>query len=149
MGIKGSTGRAAFLAAALLALALAPAGCGGGGAGAGPRAASKGAAAVAGRIAPEAAKALLAADTTVRVLDVREPREWNDQWGHIEGSLQIPVGRLQGRLGEIAGWKDRTVIVVCTVGQRSGVAARMMAQNGFKDARNLEGGLVAWRRKGY
>jgi rhodanese-related sulfurtransferase len=152
MGNKGSTGPARLLAAAALALALALAGCGGGGAGgAGSTTAGAGGAAAprAGSIAPEDARALMAADTTLLVLDVREPAEWNDQWGHIEGSRQIPVGQLEARAGEIEAWKDRTVIVVCTVGQRSGHAARMLASKGFRDARNMEGGLVAWRGKGY
>jgi rhodanese-related sulfurtransferase len=76
-------------------------------------------------------------------VDVREPYEWAE--GRIEGSIHIPLRELKQRYGEIPG--DRTVIVVCQVGQRSELAAGFLAQNGF-EAFNLEGGLEAWIAEG-
>ena len=38
------------------------------------------------------------------VVDVREPVEW--QYGHIEGSIHIPLGELTGRLGEVPDGPD-------------------------------------------
>ncbi len=135
------------LALAALLLLGSPTGCGGGsGAGGAPAGAP---AMVAGTITPAEARALIAADTTLLVLDVRSPGEWNDRFGHIEGSIQVPIDQLERRLGEVEPWKDRTVITVCTVGQRSDIAARVLASKGFRDARNLSGGLQAWRAAGY
>ena len=72
-------------------------------------------------------------------LDVREPHEWDA--GHIEGALHIPISELATRAVEIP--KDREVVVVCHIGQRSALVATFLAQNGF-NAHNLEGGLESW-----
>lgn len=144
----GAVRRAAgWTVVALLAM-TALAGCGGGGGAGAPAGGAQGQAA-AGVIAPADARALIDADSTLLVLDVRSPGEWNDRFGHIDGSIQVPIDQLAGRLGELDRWRDRTIITVCTVGQRSDMAARLMAQRGFRDVRNLQGGLQAWRAAGY
>jgi rhodanese-related sulfurtransferase len=133
----------ARIAALLALLALAIAGCGGGaggGAGALPQA---------GSIDVAAARAFIAGHPEALVLDVRSPGEWNDDVGHIEGARLIPIGELPARLGEIEAWKDKPVVAVCRVGVRSYHAAQLLARAGFRDARNLEGGMVAWRRAGF
>lgn len=76
-------------------------------------------------------------------LDVRERYEW--EAGHIEASIHIPIGEVAGRLAEVPA--GRRVIVVCQIGQRSGLVAELLAQNGY-DAHNLEGGLQRWTEEG-
>lgn len=73
------------------------------------------------------------------VLDVREPYEW--EGGHIQGSVHIPIGDVQRRFHEID--RDRPVVVVCQVGQRSALVADFLRAQGY-DAYNLEGGLERW-----
>ena len=143
MGPKVSTAaaRAGVAAAALLTL-LAMAGCG-------DVSFRSGAHTTAAAIAPDVAKRLLESDTTVLVVDVRNQDEWNDRYGHLPRARQIPLPDLERRLGELAPWKDKTIILVCTVGQRSHRAAEILEAHGFKDARNLSGGLQAWRDAGY
>ena len=76
-------------------------------------------------------------------LDVREPYEWAA--GHISGALHIPIGQIQARIGEVD--RDRQVIVVCQIGQRSALVADFLDAQGY-DAYNLEGGLEAWTAGG-
>jgi len=76
------------------------------------------------------------------VLDVREPMEW--QYGHIEGSIHIPLGELTGRLDEVP---DGQTLVVCKVGGRSAQAVMWLAQQG-RDVVNLDGGLLDWAAAG-
>jgi len=76
------------------------------------------------------------------VLDVREPVEW--QYGHIEGSIHIPLGELTGRLDEVP---DGQTLVVCKVGGRSAQAVMWLAQQG-RDVVNLDGGLLDWAAAG-
>lgn len=142
------------MAGVVLGAALALAGCGGGGAGGGPAAGGAGAgtaarAARAGVMSVTDAKAFIAEHPEMLLLDVREPAEWNDRFGHIEGSIQIPIGQLSGRVAEIADWKEKPVLAICTVGARSGQAAQFLARQGFAEVYNLAGGLAAWRRAGY
>jgi rhodanese-related sulfurtransferase len=98
---------------------------------------------------PAEAKALMASADSVLLLDVREPAEWNDDVGHIEGAVLVPMRELGPRVGEFSAWKDRPVIAICRVGVRSHQAARLLAAQGFTRVHNLSGGMVAWRRAGY
>jgi rhodanese-related sulfurtransferase len=76
-------------------------------------------------------------------LDVREPYEY--EAGHIEGSMHIPIGQIQNRWEELD--KDRPIVVVCQIGQRSDLVANFLRENGY-DAANLAGGLTAWTAAG-
>ena len=78
------------------------------------------------------------------VLDVRERHEF--QAGHIKGARLIPLGELANQMGELP--RDREILVVCRSGNRSGTAARRLAQAGYR-AVNLTGGMIAWQRAGY
>ncbi|HYO61340.1 MAG TPA: rhodanese-like domain-containing protein [Actinomycetota bacterium] len=77
-------------------------------------------------------------------LDVREPFEWDA--GHVEGSLHIPMGEMEGRWEEVP--REGRVVVVCHLGQRSALVANFLRQQGV-DAHNLEGGLEAWVADGF
>ena len=70
------------------------------------------------------------------LLDVREPFEC--QMGVIEGSINIPLGQLRGRLQEIPRGKD--IVVYCQVGLRAYIACRILMQHGFENVKNLSGG---------
>ena len=76
-------------------------------------------------------------------LDVRERYEWDA--GHIEGSIHIPITQVPGRMDEIP--VDRTIVCVCQIGQRSGLVARYLTDNGYT-AHNLEGGMTVWQSTG-
>jgi rhodanese-related sulfurtransferase len=68
-------------------------------------------------------------------LDVRDAEEFTA--GHVAGALNIPVGELRGRLGELSPGSD--LRVYCMVGQRGYVATRLLVQHGFA-VRNISGG---------
>jgi NADPH-dependent 2,4-dienoyl-CoA reductase/sulfur reductase-like enzyme/rhodanese-related sulfurtransferase len=69
------------------------------------------------------------------LVDVRTFRE-NAQ-GTIPGAVCAPVDELRERLEDLP--RDRELLVFCQVGLRGYVAARLLAQHGFK-VRNLSGG---------
>ena len=89
--------------------------------------------------APLLAEQLSSADPPL-VLDVRNPREWLTR--HIEGSVNIPLGHLQERLGEIP--RSRSIAVHCAGGYRSSIAASILHQNGITNLIEMAGGLAAW-----
>ncbi|MEQ1917829.1 MAG: rhodanese-like domain-containing protein [Elusimicrobiota bacterium] len=66
------------------------------------------------------------------VVDVRSPSEYAS--GARPGSLNIPLGELGGRLKELDASKP--VVVCCASGTRSGMAAALLARNGFKEVVN-------------
>jgi rhodanese-related sulfurtransferase len=89
------------------------------------------------------ARAMIATDTTLLVLDVRTPAEYSGELGHIRGSILIPIQELDTRLNELEVHKGKTILAICRTGRRSGIATEMLLKNGYR-AMNVEGGMVAW-----
>ena len=77
------------------------------------------------------------------ILDVRSTREWQQR--HIDDSRNIPLPKLKDRLQEIP--TDRTVVVYCTSGYRSSIAASVLEHHGLTNVRNLIGGFEAWEQE--
>jgi molybdopterin/thiamine biosynthesis adenylyltransferase/rhodanese-related sulfurtransferase len=75
-----------------------------------------------------------------RLVDVREPFEWNIC--HIEGATLIPLAQLEQKLDELP--RDEEIIVYCRSGARSARAAEFMRGRGFANVRNLLGGVNRW-----
>jgi len=79
------------------------------------------------------------------LLDVREKRELNDELGHLEGIIHIPIGSLSNRLNELEQDLDKTIVVICRSGNRSKIGAQILIKAGFKNVLVLEGGMISWR----
>ena len=72
------------------------------------------------------------------LLDVRESLELAVE--QAPGAVNIPLGQLRARLGELP--RDREILVICRSGQRAYIATRVLLQNGFK-AKNVSGGMLS------
>ena len=83
----------------------------------------------------------------VTVLDVREPDEF--EAGHIPGAKPLPWGLLEYKAAEELPDKDARIIVHCALGGRGSLAAKSLKEMGYTNVANMEGGLSAWREKGY
>lgn len=83
-------------------------------------------------------------DSGATVIDVREPHEYNA--GHVPDAALIPVNTVYARREELP--RDKDVIFVCAVGQRSALACEMAAAAGLTRLYNLEGGTEAWIKAG-
>ena len=79
-----------------------------------------------------------------RWIDVRQPGEFAS--GHIEGSEQVPLGRL-GRACE--SWdRKQPLTIVCLSGHRADMAQRQLQARGVEDIYVLPGGVRKWRAAG-
>lgn len=92
-------------------------------------------------IGAEELQARLATGETPLIVDVREPKEFART--HIPGARSIPLASLARRLGELDPKAE--TILVCRSDRRSEKACRFLAARGFTTAKNLAGGMVAWR----
>jgi len=92
------------------------------------------------RVGPEELAEELHRAAAPFVLDVRAPREYSQT--RIEGSVNIPLNRLQARIAEVP--RDRRVVVHCAAGYRSSIAASLLRQHGFENLADLAGGIQAW-----
>lgn len=79
-------------------------------------------------------------DLSVQVLDVRPPPLVAAHPIPRAGTINIPLGQLRARLGELN--RARPVITVCALGKTAYFAARILAQNGFRVSA-LTGGIRA------
>jgi hydroxyacylglutathione hydrolase len=77
----------------------------------------------------------------IYLVDVRTEREWRA--GHVEGSVNIPVGDIPSRFRELP--EGRTIGTICEAGYRSSLAASLLAQEGVRDLVNVTGGMSAYR----
>lgn len=79
------------------------------------------------------------------VVDVRSLEEY--QAGHIPGAVNRPIEKLE--IYEEALRAYDHVYVNCFSGGRSGMACARLEQLGLPDVRNVEGGMMLWKRAGY
>ena len=96
-------------------------------------------------ITAEEVKARLDNGETLNLVDVREPHE------HAEfniGGILLPLGKIQTmQVDELENLKEEEVIVYCRSGNRSGQAALTLDMLGFKNTKNLTGGMLGWMSK--
>jgi sulfur-carrier protein adenylyltransferase/sulfurtransferase len=83
---------------------------------------------------------LKSASAAPRLIDVREPHEYDA--GHLGGAVNIPLGQLPRRLGELAS--VQAPVFICRSGGRSMAACQMALAAGILAPANLEGGMLAW-----
>lgn len=83
---------------------------------------------------------------TARIVDVREPREFSEDLGHIAEAFLVPLGELEAAA---ARWdRAAAVILVCRSGGRSAIGAELLVRMGFEAVMNMTGGMLAWNDAG-
>jgi len=88
-------------------------------------------------------KARLDAGEKLNIIDVREPHE-NAEFNI--GGVLLPLGKVQTmQLDDIESLKEEEVIVYCRSGNRSAQACAILDTAGFKNTKNLVGGMLNWR----
>ena len=91
-------------------------------------------------ITVEEVKARIDAGEKLNIVDVREPHE-NAEFNI--GGLLLPLGKVQTmQIEDIEDLKDEEVIVYCRSGNRSGQACLILETMGFKNTKNLVGGML-------
>jgi glyoxylase-like metal-dependent hydrolase (beta-lactamase superfamily II) len=92
------------------------------------------------RLAPGALAERLAAAEPPELLDVRTEPECAA--GRIDAARNVPLGQLVQRLGELP--RGRALVVYCSGGYRSAIAASLLLDRGFAPVADLAGGITAW-----
>jgi len=84
------------------------------------------------------------------LLDIREPAEFDA--AHIAGAIHVPRGILESAcdwdyddtVPELAGGREREIVVICRSGNRSVLAAHTMQRMGFSKVVSLKTGVRGW-----
>ena len=78
------------------------------------------------------------------ILDTREKEEY--EVSHLEGAIWVGYDNLQTEEIEKLS-KDKPVLVYCSVGYRSERIGEKLQDMGFKEVRNLYGGIFDWKNR--
>ncbi len=93
-------------------------------------------------ITPMELQARLQRGERLRLVDVREPHEWDiSNLGNL-GATLLPKNSVLERMGELDTATE--TVVYCRSGVRSADAIRTLKKHGFKKLLNLEGGINRW-----
>jgi len=86
------------------------------------------------------------AEANVVVLDVRTPAEFAE--GHLANAINIDFqsGNFESEISTLD--KNATYAVYCRSGNRSGQAVKVMADLGFTDLYDMDGGVIDWAAAG-
>ena len=81
-------------------------------------------------------------DENFVIIDVRTPEEYAG--GHIEKAINLDYysETFEDELNQLD--KDKTYLIYCRSGNRSGKALDVMAEFGFREVYNMLGGIVQW-----
>ncbi len=91
-------------------------------------------------LSPRELAARLQGEAPPLLLDVRTPEE--AAICRIDGAILIPLAELERRRGELE--PARPLVVYCKSGVRSARAVALLREAGFRDVKNLAGGILAW-----
>jgi rhodanese-related sulfurtransferase len=78
----------------------------------------------------------------VVIIDLRESADYLK--GHIEGSTNIPLDKLDEKLPSLKSKKNTELLLVCQTGTRINTAAKTLVKNGFEKILSLKGGMQSW-----
>ena len=96
-------------------------------------------------ITVEELKNRLDAGEKLNIVDVREPYENAD---FNIGGILYPLGKVQTMMvDELEPYRDEELILYCRSGNRSGQACLILDTLGFKNTKNLVGGMLGWQEK--
>ena len=90
-------------------------------------------------ITGEELKNKLETNTSLQLLDVRTPDEYQE--AHLSHARLVPVDELRDHLQELD--PSQETVVYCRVGLRGYLAARILLQHGFTNVSNLTGGFLS------
>lgn len=94
------------------------------------------------QMSPQELKARMDRRQTPALLDVRD--DWETKLCRLENATHIPVEEIEVRVDELN--PDDELVVYCHQGVRSAAVAEYLRRQGFKNVKNLAGGLDAWAR---
>ena len=95
-------------------------------------------------IDPQTLNQRLSSPDAPLLVDIRSQAEVAQ--GMLPDALYIPMHLLPLRMNELP--RDRDLVLYCRSGARSYHACAFLLQQGFTNAINLRGGIIAWARAG-
>lgn len=80
------------------------------------------------------------------LIDVRTREEY--EGGHLEKSLNVPLDEID-KVEEMFKDKNEIIYLYCRSGGRSVLAQSILKRSGYKNIKNIPGGILKWIKMGY
>jgi adenylyltransferase/sulfurtransferase len=93
-------------------------------------------------ISPHELKARLERNEPPLLLDVRQ--DWETKLCRLPNAVHIPIEEIELRVEELDA--QDSIVVYCHQGVRSAAVAEYLRSLGFRDVKNLSGGVDLWAR---
>ena len=90
---------------------------------------------------------LLDASPPPTVIDVRTADEYGEE--HMEGSINLALDQLAAGAPGLPRDRDATIVTVCNTGRKSLSGMLLLKSLGYRNVKNLMGGLAAWSAEGH
>ncbi|KAJ3263256.1 hypothetical protein HDU77_011038 [Chytriomyces hyalinus] len=86
-------------------------------------------------------------NVSIHIFDVREPYEWNEE--RLPYANYTGRGKLEGMIASESLVPDASadILLYCSNGNRSMLAAESLQQLGYKNVKFLSGGIGAWKKE--
>ena len=97
-------------------------------------------------VSVEQARERIAADPTVKLIDVREDDEWKA--GHAAGAYHLGKGIIERDIENQVPDKSTELVLYCGGGYRSALAADVLQEMGYTNVFSMAGGWKAWKESG-
>ena len=81
------------------------------------------------------------------LVDVREESEWAKD--HVTGAVHLGKGVIERDIEQRLPDSSAEIVLYCGGGFRSALAADNIQKMGYKNVYSMDGGIRAWREKGY
>jgi rhodanese-related sulfurtransferase len=96
------------------------------------------------QIDPQELNRMVKSKSEIILVDARSPQEFMAI--SIPGAVNIPAPDLRHRHAELP--RDKPVVILCSTGMRSSLAASILKSKGFKDVKSLAGGMTGYAASG-
>jgi len=81
-------------------------------------------------------------NSNIQIIDVREPVEL--AICKIQDTMHIPMKEIPSQINKFN--KNDELVILCRSGVRSAHVCEFLINNGFKNVKNLKGGILEWGR---
>ena len=93
---------------------------------------------------------LIGSNPKLLLLDVRSKAEFastTSPLGRFKNAINIPITEIEGRIDELKNYKEKEILVYCSISARSPRVSKILADNGYTKIRNLMDGLNGWHKE--
>ena len=94
-----------------------------------------------------AVKKMIEEGAGLDLIDVREEKEWDK--GHLPGAIHLGKGVIERDLETVIPDNQRKLVLYCSGGFRSVLAADSIQKMGYRNVLSMDGGFTGWKGAGF